>query len=1257
MAVKWTDEQSEAIEKRGKGIIVPAAAGSGKTAVLVERTVRLLEEKDVLPAEKLLAVTFMKDAAAQMKTKLRAALAKRLVGETDPDKREWLARQQDMLALAKICTISSFCYDMVKENLDRFEYRNGITIADDAQMTVLIDECLREVIEEMSAECPERVELMTDALLKNPDGDIGGVILQLYEFKRSLPFPKKWAETAKRLFADEEALKTELQGLFGSVKEMAENAVGMLDEARGTAACLPYPDDIMEKLLEQHDAFGEIRAALTSDDYRRLFLAVTSRGFPKITGAGLSKLKNEDKAEQKRLFGEIKPLSDGAAELFAEIKAAVSPLGDDYIGNSRIAGMAFAALDEAADRLDRRLMERKQELGAAEFGDIERMAMTLLVTDEGGEPKRTELAERIRGEGRYRMLLIDEFQDVNNLQEMIFRALSDTDDLSMLGKNVFVVGDIKQSIYRFRQSNPELFKRAAELAASGKTEQLTEIRLRMNFRSRQSVLAFVNMVFRRIMSQEIGEVEYNEDEQLYCGAKYVGEDTPTEVLLVRDDGSYTDELKYTVFGVEELCAAQRIKQMLDEGTPVNETVKVNGAEVTRQRPCRQSDFCILSRKTETLRSSAAALTYVGLTAHTETEKGYMKSQEIMAMVSLLKVIDNPNRNIPLAAVMLSPIMGFTADGLAKLRMHCFKVSEDGHRNEVRRLYQVLTAVSKSADADAKEAEKLDIRDEELESRCVDAVRLVERLRFYSVSMGIEELITRIYDETGFFAAASGFENSDRRRANLRMLTQRAAEYEAGSTGGIAGFLRFLDSLSEAKGDFKQAAARTTGSDSVTLKTFHRSKGLEYPFVIIEGLGREFNLRDASRNVLLSETGYAGISFYRHDELVTIDTVRHMTLSDKVRSEQLSEEMRLLYVALTRAKEKLIIPLFMKRHAKPQFDVPSRMKAVAESVALMGKVTPSMLADYSCRTPDTWIAAALMLTDGCDALLDEIGADDMTRDMLHRLVPKDDVPAEIVYRVMPEEGGEAVNKAKFAAEKSDSRLVSELSGLFEKVKEESGRETAKPAASKRTVTEIVSEIHMKNSAPEDIEGMFFPQLGTLEKGEVAKLSASQRGTCTHLFMELADYANCEKSVEDELERLVRRGSMTEQEGSGVYISAVKKFFASELYGRMKASAEIEPIMRERRFTVRAKDAGIDGEFAEYIAPDGMLQGICDCIFCEEDGYVLVDYKTDWFRDESELARYDVQLELYRKALELILPKPVKSCCLYSFVLGRAVERLA
>ena len=1240
--VRWTDEQQKAISTTDRGVVVPAAAGSGKTAVLIERTVRLLEDKEKdIPAERLLAVTFAKDAANQIRSKLRAALASRLVGETDPVRREWLSRQQEMLPLARISTINAFCLDLVKESLNEFDYRGGVRICDDEQAKAIIDEGMHEAFELLCAESPERYEMLIDAFTDNSEKALEKYVRELYYFRRSLAFPEEWTETALANLRSRAYTDSIISAQLPKLRANFDRALKLCDEETAVAARIINNQKLLDICITDREAVMLLVKALETGDFAAVCKAVAETKLARLSAPPKKGLTDEQLRDNELLYGEFKALRE---QMKAEIEGAgdlLAKFGRDPYTSMRDSADIFAALSRLTDLLDKTVGEKKLEKGLAEFSDIERMAMSLLITCENGVPQRTELAKRLREERVYRVMLIDEYQDVNNLQEMIFRALSDTDDLSMLGRNVFVVGDVKQSIYRFRQSNPLLFREAVKLGRSEDCGQLCEIRLTRNFRSRKNILDFVNLMFTRLMSEPLGEVDYNADEALYYGANYPGEDPPVTLMLIdsdkdntgndKGDDDGTDTLKYCIFGEEELAVANRIKKMLADGTPVTDG--------NTMRPCRPSDFCVLSRNRIGCARISAAIDHVGLRAESEQTEGYMGSREIVTMVNLLRVIDNPTKDNPMASVMLSPIMGFTAEELGKLRL--YGIAPDG--SVEKRLFQIIKAVSKTDDADEKEAERIDTGDPALEKKCRDAVELVERFGFYAISMTLEELIVRIYEETDFFAVASVFENSAQRRANLRLLTQRAAEYERDFTGGIAGFLRFLDSVTAASGDFKQAVTVTAGSDSVSVKTFHRSKGLEYPFVFLTRLGGSFNLSDTRERLLLNERLGAGISYLRHDKLMKIRTAAHIAMADATKAELMSEELRLLYVAMTRAKEQLILPIYVKRSARASFDLPSRLSQFADKIAKAGGLNAGILS--GCSSDLEWICCALMQTEMFPELLKVAEREELT-DIMAQTAAIKSGGADMVWEECAADTLTAgINKFPKPV-KPDASAVAALRRKYEF----SFPEDITLAPSKRTVTELVTEMRTREFGDEQTDKLFFPQLGTLGE-ESARLSSAQRGTYTHLFMELADYESAERDVKAELKRLTEEGRFSEREAKGVYTDAVRAFFASGLYERMKRSDDVR---RELKFMVRASDAGLSEKYTGLISPDGMLQGVCDCIFREEDGYVLVDYKTDGFTDESELDKYAVQLELYKAALGLILPQPVKTCCIYSFKLKTAKE---
>ena len=1221
--VRWTAEQLRAIETTDKGVIVPAAAGSGKTAVLIERTARLLENPDgSCPAEKLLAVTFTKDAANQMKQKLRAALAERISKETNFEKRKWLERQRQMLPLAKITTINAFCLELVKDNLNEFDYRNGIKIADDAQSAVLMDEALKASLERMREDSPELSELLMDALTNGSDRDLLNYISDLYQFTRSLAFPDEWIKNASNAFRSDETVSRYTDVLLQSFETLLSHAFKLNERALFLAGKLNNGQKAVDTILNDLEVLQTLKAHLKSGSFTHFYDCVQSVRFATLRKPSDKKLNDNQRLDNELLMEQLKPLRQRVKDTVSKIKKTLSSLGRDLSEPMKDAGFVFDALCTASSLLDEEFRERKIQQGLADFGDVERMAMQLLVKKNGSETERTELAKQMVSSHAYKMLLIDEYQDVNNLQEMIFRALSDEDSLDFLGKNAFAVGDVKQSIYRFRLSNPRLFLNAASAAQSEENAHLCEIRLTRNFRSRANVINFVNTVFRTLMSEKLGETEYTEDEELKYGADYQGQDPPVELMLINDVNG--DELKYMSFGVEELSIARRIKLLLEES-------EVFDGETAR--PCRPSDICVLSRNKDSCRQIAAALEYVGLKAQCEQSDGYMESKEIITMVNLLRVIDNPMKDMAMAAVMMSPILSFSADETAKLRMYCLTSEKS---DEPKRLYQIILAASKTEDADEKEAERIELNDSVLEDKCRYAIDLISRLRFYSVSLTIEELIMKIYDETDFFSVASGYENSKQKRANLRLLTLRAAEYEKNSAGSISGFLRFLDRVTASKGSLTQASTSSGGAESVAVKTFHSSKGLEFPFVFLTSLNRRFNQSDLKSKALYNEQSGAGIAFMRHDKLTNVNTISHEALKLTAKSELLSEELRLLYVALTRAKEQLFIPFFLKEGTS------DKLGALADDIASANGVNADIL--LGCQSFSEWLAAAVMQSGLSEPLLKAINREDLSV-YFSSLGDSEQAKPLCIWTEHPTEKA-VEQQSAFKSAVADEKSVK---ALLERFSFDYGANKAR-AAAKRSVTEIVSELHRLSEGDEASDRAFYPQLGTL-KEEASRLSAAQRGTYTHLFMELADYERAQMDARAELERLVSRGSMSSIEAKGVYLGAVKAFFDGNFYKRMRRSDEIR---REMKFLVRASDAKIDESFPEMISPDGMIQGIADCIFKEDDGYVLVDYKTDNFTDITDLDKYSVQLELYKSALDLILPLPVKACYIYSFKLRLGKE---
>ena len=1241
MAVKWTSEQREAIETTDRGVIVSAAAGSGKTAVLIERTISMLcDEEKKIPADKLLAVTFTKDATNQMKNKLTEALEKKL--EQQPEN-AWLQQQQDNLALANINTINAFCLDIVKTNIHEFEFQSGIKIIEDAE--VILNDSINEALEYYFEHEPDEMNMLIDALTENDLVDENSsqsansskntlidIVSDLYYFLRSLPFPDKWCERVNQSLTSDEGQKMHIDELLGRYEEIVDTALESITRIEVLLDLCSFCEKKHIAFFEQErEMIEQISESIKSGDWEKAYMSLVSAAFKRMIVIK-PKDDSEDFDTQKDYAETISLLRKNYRDSITAIQKEIKTVGLDVKEDMLMTARVFEGLCKLYKKTQELSWEKKIEQNKLEFSDVEIMTVGLLCkyTDEG--IKRTELAEEMVRNKDYQVILIDEFQDVNNLQELIFKAISDTDDLRIMGKNVFVVGDVKQSIYRFRQSNPLLFINTKDIAEDESVESLSSVRLSKNFRSRKNVLDYVNYTFSLLMSKDVGEIEYNEDEMLRLGADYAGEDHDTEIMLVRDNQCYKAMARWG-FDDEHYAIARRIKDMLDEGYPVYD----NGAETSR--PCECSDFCVLSRGKTDGALMAKALEMVGLKAYSEDIKGYLRSREIAVMINLLKVIDNPMKDIALVSVMMSSVFGFDADETAKLKLHC--KGSDGKPD--KRLYQLMNSIATGWDKDGEQSEKVTLDDKPLEDKCIRTVECIKRLRFYSSGMPLERLIRKIYDETDFFAVASTFENSKQKRANLRLLLELASSYENNSEGGVAGFIRYLESASRYGGDFKQAVTVTEGGDSVVVKTMHSSKGLEFAFVFLCGLSRKFNKSDESKRILLSEKLGFSAKISNHKELSITQPVNYVNMKTAHHFEAMSEELRLLYVAMTRAKEKLFVVLRLK--ADEHNNTCKKIQELAGKIMSTVMMTVDKEGHYTAISPEMvsgcnnyaeWVLLTLLCAQGNEVLLEEADVE--------KSLPSFKTGSPVTFSVFQEMPSPDDENKQFAKGTADADKVSELVQKYE-FKYPSD-EIHKPA--KMTVTEIVRDEKEREYGEKNPE--FYPQLPRLAD-EIGKLSAAEKGTYTHLFMELADYDNAAKDAKAELERLYSEGFLTKREKDGVYVNAVKRFFESDLYKRMAQSDEV---MREKSFLVAFDDLKLSHKYDYVSSENGMLQGIADCIFKEDDGYVLVDYKTDNFKSRDELYNYQTQLQLYKAALELILEQPVKSCYIYSFKLCDGVE---
>lgn len=1197
----WTNDQLSAINTTDKAVIVSAAAGSGKTAVLIERTIRLLTDSEKrIPADKLLAVTFTNDAASQMREKLSAALNKKI--EENPTD-QWLQEQQMKLEMAKISTINSFCLELVRNNINAFDISGSIRILDETETSLMLDNAIEEVMEKFYAEKPDMMSELNSLFCTDNDQRLVSVILDLYRFSRSLPFKDSWFDEVLRSFEkDSDMSKKWHEVIDGIINDEYRSAMDLHSQAINLSQKLQYHSKIYKILMSDIVIFNDFLTTFKNYDWDSVRQFCDSCKFTRFD-------KKPDKGApgdcsiEDELVEEIVKIRDKYKKFFKTVKDMLSysksQINEDIILSKKV----FSYLVEIVNAVWADMWEQKTLKNAVDFSDVELMSIELLCEKTENGYKKTTLAENLVNGSEYEIILIDEFQDVNNLQDIIFKMLSDSVKQEIIGKNMFVVGDVKQSIYRFRQANPKIFiQTRAEANESENSGIISEIKLKKNFRSRLGVIDFVNFLFTNIMSEEIGEVSYNIDEALDCGATFSERDVPSEIIMFNDKNDEDDDADVN----EIKAAAFRIKQMLDEGYPVYD----NGAD----RPCRPSDFCILIRSKTVNKAYVDTLLNYGLSAQCEEISGYLTSREISVLINMLSVIDNPMNDIAFVSVLLSPVFMFTADDVARIK----------NASSYQKLYPAFI----SAVGEAKNEERTVKLDDELTEKCRMVVSKLKELRFYSASLSLEHLIRKIYDSTDFFAIASVYEDGKQKRANLRLLLKYATDYDNSLGCGLSGFIRYINSVFKKKSDLKQAGIMSAETDSVIIKTIHKSKGLEFPFVFLcrTSVGFKRQKDDLSKPMLLNLDYGAGFKFYDKKNFVSYSTLALDALKYVNKSELLSEEMRLLYVALTRAKEKIFITY------KKSGTTLNNLNKLAQQISAAGCVTPQIIRNAS--NMQEWISAALLGYEKNDCIW-KLADYDAIR-------PVFKTSADIDFSDADEfDIGEVteVRNSEEAFDEYDEDKVMSIKRMID-------------FRYNTRLSETQAKLSVSEVAKKDTSLQYFYQIPKLDEN-IGALTPAEKGTATHSFMELCNFEKASESVPCEIQRLVDTGLLSSKQGKAINVESLEVFFSGSFYKRMKNSTNI---MREKKFLVMISDLKLDDEeLMQYNNTEGMLQGIADCIFEEEDGYVLVDYKTDNVLSVNELTEhYTLQLRLYKYAFELLLDKPVKSSYIYSFKLKTGIE---
>lgn len=1187
----FTKEQNDAINARGRSVIVSAGAGSGKTSVLIERLIKILsDEENKIPAEKVIVVTFTKDAASQIRQRLSAAIEKKLSEEPD---NLWLISQQSDLCFAKISTIHSFCFDMIRDNAELAGVLSDFRVADENEEKIIISDAVKTVMAENSLRFPDVMRELRGFFCSKKDYELCQTLEKLYGYAVAMPFYEDVLSDILGGFSegvDKRIINEYTELLSEQAGDFSETALYCSGLAEKVGA-----ESIRQVFENEYDMFSSVSEKITDntipfDDRIEFFASVVFKTMPKF--------KPEDEYSES-VKEEFSSLRDGYKDKYRKICKEhlfrYSDMEDDRIIHERILSYLIRIVSE----IDEKIHSVKETKNVLTFSDAERVSVRLLCRkDDNGNIVRTELAEQLSD--YYGEIMIDEYQDSNAMQDLIFRMLSKNSE------NLFTVGDIKQSIYRFRQSDPTIFadalKSAREYDDAGETEPAV-IRLNKNFRSSNDVVDFVNFMFSLVMSEKTGEIDYSDNQALEASAEYPPYERKTEIIIINeeteedyeevsseeDDGENQAVEKIDVRAVksEAFAVAMKIKEML---LSEEKNVRVDGKTMRR---CQPKDFCILTRTRNAGLVFAEELEKNGIRVANEDVSGYLKSDEMSVLINLLKIIDNPLLDIPMASVMMSAMFMITPDEMAKIRM-CKKKAP---------LYSAV-------------CEALRNENEDYYTKLNNFKESLDKLRISATGYSLEKLIRTIYDSTDYLTVMHLYGDGEKKKANLRLILEYAKGYEQNYNGGLSGFIRYINAVFENGGDFKKVSMASESDNVVNIKTIHKSKGLEYPFVFLCSVSSEFNRSDINSQIQTDGKNGTGFKIRNSENLKYYDSVYHYVYGMRNLGYMISEEMRLLYVAMTRAKDRLFITL------KNDKKLISSARKAAVSINANNGITPSLTSKAGCMAD--WIVSVLVIHPGGQVIRDLCGYDGY--------IAKGDVPS-VEFSVVE---NDTVSEKKEQRAVADEEKLKKLKEIIDYDYDFSLSETA----AKLTVTEIAAESReMTLKRPKFI----------VSEG---KLSGAEKGTATHLFMQYCDMSLAEKDVSSERDRLYENGLLGNKESRAIEIPLIEKFFCSGLYSRMKSAGKLE---RERKFLLRISDIDVPDELKnDYKNTDGMIQGVIDCLFEEDDGIVLVDYKTDSSKDEAALrAEYAPQLILYKAALEVVYGKTVKEAVVYSFRLGREI----
>lgn len=1273
MGMKFTPEQQRVIELHNSNILVSAAAGSGKTAVLVERIIRMIcDGEHPADIDRLLIVTFTNAAAAEMRERIAAGITARL--EADPGN-EHIQKQSALLHNAQITTIDSFSLFLIRNHFNEIGLDPDFRVADEGEIKLLQQEVLAQLLEDAYAgqfvpEAPEQFHACVEYFCPGGrESVLEQHILNLSRYAGSFPWPAEWLEERKNDYAagDMEALVHSDYGQY-LTERVNRTVEGCLEKLREVKRLCELPDgpymygELTEAEIEQLERLTSCKD-----------LEEQAAKIPAVTFARLPSKKDDSVDPAKREL---------AKAIRNSVKDTLSDLSESYfktplelaVEQGKACREPLRMLLDLVLEFDRRLLAAKQERHLIDFSDMEHYALQILlkrekVEESGGTgTDRTETKYRIvlsdvamEYRQYFQEILIDEYQDSNLVQEYLLSAISGEEE----GRyNRFMVGDVKQSIYKFRLARPELFLEKYDTYQE--TGDLCRIDLAKNFRSRIQVVDAVNDVFSRIMSREIGGIAYDDKAALYPGAVYPAQEDPaygSELLLIRKpekgerEESGIGEQHAEGAGVlvdydnvrqlEALAIAARIKQLKG-------SLQVMEKSAGELRPVRYSDMVILLRTTSGWDEEfKKILEQQGIPVYITSKTGYFGALEVQELLQFLRVLDNPRQDIPLFGVMQSVFGGFTQEEIAQIRS-----GGEGHSRKRMTLYEALKEVAQSGRT-VEEGEEISAgesagEEAELSQKADTFLQRIGHYRDLTPFTSIRDLLQRILDDYDYLNYVTALPAGSKRRANVEMLLTKASAFEKTSYFGLFHFIRYMEQLEKYDVDYGEADTLDENADVVRIMSIHKSKGLEFPVVFVSGLSKRFNMQDANQSLIVDMDLGVAVDYVDSVRRIKNKTLRRTVLSAKMKEDNLAEELRVLYVALTRAREKLILTAVLDKADEKwelaQMTGQERLTYLdfCEAGSYMDFLLPIL--------PQTGIAVKTLRTEdlAVEELREQLRMGDRREQL--RLI----ACGETTLTGDPEE--------------NERKLMY--------LRERFAYQYPHPGLQKLYTKTTVSELKIAAMAEKD-EAAFH----TFEEKEVVpyipgfrreqeKVSGAVRGNAFHRTMELldfmyvfvesglfekcpGDYETYRKRLDAErlknrLEEFLQRETislrLTEEYAKAVSLPKILNFLEQELAYRMWRAQEQGLLYREQPFVL-----GIDAKRLDPDLPEGekvLIQGIIDVFFIEDGEIVLLDYKTDVIDSlEALWNRYNVQIQYYEEALTKLMQMPVKERILYSFYLEK------